>query len=64
MESKELPAPVIIPSDLKGLSRQIEQWRRTRPYRMPMPEALWTLAVNVARQHGLARVARFTRLDY
>jgi hypothetical protein len=39
MESKELPAPVIIPSDLKGLSRQIEQWRRTRPYRMPMPDA-------------------------
>ena len=64
MESKELPAPVIIPSELKELSRQIEQWRRTRPYRMSMPETLWTLAAKVARQHGLARVARFTRLDY
>jgi len=64
MESKELPTPVIIPSELKELSRQIEQWRRTRPYRMSMPETLWTLAANVARQHGLARVARFTRLDY
>jgi hypothetical protein len=64
MESKELPAPVVIPSELKELSRQIEQWRRTRPYRMSMPETLWTLAANVARQHGLARVARFTRLDY
>lgn len=64
MESKELPAPVIIPAELKELSRQIEQWRCTRPYRMPMPETLWTLAAKVARQHGLARVARFTRLDY
>ena len=64
MESKELPAPVIIPSELKELSRQIEQWRGTRPYRMAMPETLWTLAAKVARQHGLARVARFTRLDY
>jgi len=64
MESKGLPAPVVIPSELKELSRQIEQWRRTRPYRMSMPETLWTLAANVARQHGLARVARFTRLDY
>ena len=64
MESKELPAPVINPSELKELSRQIEQWRHTRPYRMAMPETLWTLAANVARQHGLARVARFTRLDY
>ena len=64
MESKELPAPVIIPAELKELNRQIEQWRGTRPYRMAMPETLWTLAANVARQHGLARVARFTRLDY
>lgn len=64
MDSKELPAPVIIPTELKELSRQIERWRRTRPYRMSMPETLWTLAANVARQHGLARVARFTRLDY
>jgi hypothetical protein len=64
MESKQLPAPVVIPSELKELSRQIEQWRRTRPYRMSMPETLWTLAASVARQHGLARVARFTRLDY
>jgi hypothetical protein len=31
---------------------------------MPMPEPLWTLAANVAKQHGLARVARFVRLDY
>jgi hypothetical protein len=64
MESKELPAPVIIPAELKELSRQIEQWRGTRPYRMAMPETLWTLAAKVARQHGLARVARFTHLDY
>jgi hypothetical protein len=64
MESKGLPAPVIIPSELKELSRQIEQWRRTRPYRMPMPETLWTLAASMAKQHGLERVARFTRLDY
>jgi hypothetical protein len=64
MESKGLPAPVIIPTELEELSRQIEQWRHTRPYRMPMPETLWRLAANVARQHGLARVARFTRLDY
>ncbi len=31
---------------------------------MAMPEPLWTLAANVAKKHGLARVARFLRLDY
>jgi hypothetical protein len=64
MESKKLPAPIVMPAEVKELSRQIEQWRRTRLYRKPMPEPLWTLAANAARQHGLARVARFVGLDY
>jgi hypothetical protein len=64
MESKRPPALIVVPSELKELSCQIEQWRSTRPHRMAMPEALWTLAANAARQHGLARVARFLRLDY
>ncbi len=64
MESKRLPAPIVVPAELRQLSFQIEQWRRTRPHRMPMPESLWTLAVNIARQLGLAPVARFLRLDY
>jgi hypothetical protein len=64
MESKNLPAPIDIPAELKDLSCQMEQWRRTRPHRTPMPEPLWALAANLARQHGLARVARLVRLDY
>ncbi len=64
MESKKLPAPIVVPTELKELSCQIEQWRRTRPHRAAMPEPLWTLAADAARQHGLARVARFLRLDY
>ncbi len=64
MESKKLPAPIVIPAELKDLSRQIEQWRRTRPRLGAMPDALWTLATNAARQQGPARVARFLRLDY
>ncbi len=64
MESKRLPAPIVVPAELRQLSFQIEQWRRTRPHRMPMPESLWTLAVNIARRLGLAPVARFLRLDY
>jgi hypothetical protein len=65
MESKMLPAaPAVIPADIQELSCQIEQWRRIRRHRMPMPEPLWTVAANLARQHGVARVARFLRLDY
>lgn len=64
MESKNLPAPTENPSEIQELSRQIEQWRNTRPCRRPMPEPLWTLAANLAKQYGLARVARCLRLDY
>jgi len=64
MESKKLPVPIIVPAEFKELSCQIEQWRRTRPRLAAMPEPLWALAVNAARQHGLARVARFLHLDY
>ena len=64
MESKKLPAPIVVPAELKDLSSQIEQWRRTRPRMAAMPDALWALAAEAARQQGLARVARFLRLDY
>ena len=64
MESKKLPAPAVIPAELQELSRQIEQWRNTRPHRMPMPDPLWTLAATLGRKYGVARVARFLRLDY
>jgi hypothetical protein len=64
MESKKLPAPIVVPAEMQEVSCQIEQWRNTRPYRMAMPEPLWTLAANLAKQYGLAPVARFLRLDY
>jgi len=64
MESKKVAAPVVVPAEIRELSRQIEQWRSTRPHRMPMPEPLWTLAANLAAQYGVARICRFLRLDY
>jgi hypothetical protein len=64
MESKKAVAPVVVPADIRALSSQIEQWRGTRPHRMPMPEPLWTLAGNLAARYGVAPVSRFLRLDY
>jgi len=64
MESKKVAAPVVVPAEIRELGRQIEQWRSSRPHRMPMPEPLWTLAANLAAQYGVAQVSRFLRLDY
>jgi hypothetical protein len=64
MESKNLPIPVELPCELKELSRRINLWRRDPSRGRRMPEFLWALAVHLARQHSVHRVARCLHLDY
>jgi hypothetical protein len=40
------------------------RWRDTTPLGARIPEALWSRAVELARAHGVARVATTLRLDY
>jgi hypothetical protein len=50
---------------LEDARRRVARWRETRPYRgAPMPAALWTAAVALARQHGLYTTARTLHVDY
>ncbi len=53
-----------LPMQLEGTRRRIEQWRRTRKGRSPIPEGLWALAVKAAGKYGLNPTARALRLDY
>ena len=46
------------------LQRQLDQFRSTQTQRTKLPEALWEAAVELARQHGIYRVAHSLRLDY
>ncbi len=46
------------------LRRQLEQLRGSQPPRSRLPEPLWDAAVELARQHGIYRVAHALRLDY
>jgi hypothetical protein len=64
MESKNLPIPEEIPSEIKELSRQIEQWRKDPARGRRIPEHLWISAVKIARNYGAGRVARCLRLDF
>ncbi len=64
MELKNSPVPAEIPSEIQELSRQIQQWRSTRCRSRRMPEPLWAEAANLARQHSVAKVARYLHLDY
>src|SRR5205814_8473083 len=53
-----------IPEAIMQLQRQLDQFRSTQPRRTKLPEALWQVAVKLARQHGVYSVAHPLRLDY
>lgn len=42
---------------------RFEQWRSSRSGKAPIPDELWKLAINAARQQGVNRVAQQLRLD-
>jgi len=64
MESRNPTAPPDVPAAFRVVHRQVEKWRRSRRRGEPMPESLWAMAANLAGKHGVARVARYLRLDY
>lgn len=64
MESKNLPIPVELPSELIELSRRIKVWRQDPSRGRRIPEPLWAAVVQLACQHGVHRVARCLHLDY
>ena len=60
--NRKSTAPV--PEAITQLQRQLEQFRSNRPGRKKLPESLWEVAVELARQHGIYAVAHPLRLDY
>ncbi|HEX3822668.1 MAG TPA: hypothetical protein VHW45_20220 [Candidatus Sulfotelmatobacter sp.] len=53
-----------IPAGLKEARERFEQWRSSQTGRRPIPESLWALASELARQHGVFGTAQVLRLDY
>jgi len=53
-----------ISADLARARDRLATWRRTKKPRSRIPEALWSMAVELADKHGLNRTARTLKLDY
>jgi hypothetical protein len=51
------------PADFEAVRSRFERWRRTRKSTTPIPEELWSAAVELARRHGINRTAAPLRLD-
>lgn len=61
MNIANIPAAV---ENLEQVDERFKRWRSTRRRGTPIPQALWALAVGLARAQGLNRIARVLRLDY
>ena len=56
-------SPDISPKMRKVL-RRFERWRSAHTGRLPIPQRLWTAAVELAGAHGVFQTAKALRLDY
>ena len=48
---------------MEAARTRFEQWRSSRSRKSPIPDELWKLAVNAARQQGVNRAAQQLHLD-
>jgi hypothetical protein len=61
MTTKRLPE---VPAGMQRIYRRFERWRSSHRGRLPIPEAMWAAAAEVAREYGVFRTAKVLRLEY
>ena len=55
---------LLFESKIQPTRQRLEVWRKSRPFREPIPERLWGCIVALARVHGVSAVSQALRLDY
>jgi hypothetical protein len=53
-----------LPHDLERGRSRFQTWRTQRKPGSPIPQPLWTMAVRLAKTHGVSRTSGALRLDY
>jgi hypothetical protein len=53
-----------IPRDIRKTFRRFDRWRNSHTGRLPIPERLWAAAADLAREHGVFRIAKALHLEY
>lgn len=53
-----------ISSDLVHAAARFDQWRRGLSSKSRIPDSLWELAIDLAREYGLSRTATALKLGY
>jgi len=58
------PTRAPLPSPLADAQRRFDRWRRRCPAGTRIPPELWSLAVELAQEHGVSRTARALGLGH
>jgi hypothetical protein len=53
-----------IPLVMRKVYRRLNRWRSSHARRVPLPDALWAAAGELAREHGINRTAKALHLEY
>jgi hypothetical protein len=53
-----------VPMAMKKVYRWLERWRSQRTGRARIPASIWTAAGELAREHGVSRVAEVLGLEF
>ena len=53
-----------VPAAMRKLYRRLQRWRQQRKGRERIPEALWSAAGELAREHGVNQVSRALHLEF
>lgn len=53
-----------LPADLERARSRFQAWRTRRKVGARIPQSLWTVAVRLAKTHGVCRTAAALGLDY
>lgn len=57
------PLPEVRPS-LEEVQKQFDAWRNNKKRRRPIPEALWSAAINLFDEYTMGQISRGLRLNY
>jgi hypothetical protein len=55
---------LVLATEVEEMRQRFAQWREQHPGRQPLPKQLWVAAANLARRHGVNRIAQALGLNY
>ena len=64
LEASNAQGDADVPVAMRKVYRDLQRWRSQRKGRERIPEALWTAAGELAREHGVNQVSQVLHLEF